>query len=228
MILIFNGPPGTGKDEAAAFFCNKFNFEHLSFKKQLFRETIKYFGVKESWFMDGYNNRSKKETKEPALKNHSRRTAMIYTSESVIKPNKGNDYFGQQVAEEIDLNKNYVISDGGFVEELEPIIDKVGAENVAIVQLTRQGCDFRGDSRRYFDGKFAGEASEIIINHETEIDNDFVLDMPAKLLTYRIHNNGTIHDFFQSLISIEYRLRCIERLAQVQFDHPIRGEKIAL
>ena len=228
MILIFNGPPGTGKDEAANFFCDRFDFEHLSFKKQLFKETIKYFGVKEDWFMDGYNDRTKKEVREMTLKNHSRRTAMIHTSEEIIKPNKGKDYFGKMVAEEIDVNRNYVISDGGFVEELQPIIDKVGAHNMAIVQLTRQGCSFQNDSRRYFNGKFFGETNEIVINYETEIEDDFILDMPASILTYRIHNNGTIRDFFQSLISIEYRIKWVDKLNKALNDHPIRGEKVAL
>jgi hypothetical protein len=52
--------------------------------------------------------------------------------------------------------------------------------------------------------------------------------MPASILTYRIHNNGTIRDFFQSLISIEYRIKWVDKLSKVLNDHPIRGEKVAL
>jgi hypothetical protein len=228
MIVIFNGPPGTGKDEAAAFFSRRFGFKHLSFKHQLFKETIKHFGVGREWFMSGYNDRARKEVKELDLKGHSRRTAMIHVSEDIIKPTKGNDYFGRMVAQEIEEGEHYAISDGGFVEELNPIIEKVGQNNIAIVQLTRQGCSFKNDSRRYFNGKFTPESNEIIINYETEVENDFILDMPASIQTYRIHNNGTIKDFYQALFSVEYRLKWTERLLSVHYNHPIRGEKIAL
>ena len=34
----------------------------------------------------------------------------------------------QSVAEEIFEGNNYALADGGFVEELEPIVQKVGAE----------------------------------------------------------------------------------------------------
>jgi len=225
MILIFNGPPGSGKDEAAAFFARTFNFEHVSFKKQLFLETIKHYNVDEDWFMKGYNNRSLKERKEIELGGKSRREAMIHVSEDNIKPKYGKDYFGRKVAEQIDGNKNYAISDGGFVEELKPIIDKVGIGSIVIVQLTRAGCSFSGDSRRYFNGRF-DEGKEMIINFETEIEDDFILDMPADILTYRIHNNGTITDFYQSLISVEFRLKWLDGFSKALFNHPVRGSKI--
>ena len=108
MIILFNGPPGSGKDLAADWFKKK-GFKHLSFKYQLFKETIKYFDVDEAWFMEGYNNREIKEIPSTLLGNMSRREAMIYVSEKVIKPKRGLDYFGNLVADEIDLMKDYCI-----------------------------------------------------------------------------------------------------------------------
>ena len=64
MIVIFNGPPASGKDEAASLFKQEFGFGNLSFKYQLFKETIEHFKVDKEWFMEGYNDRSQKEKKE--------------------------------------------------------------------------------------------------------------------------------------------------------------------
>ena len=199
MIVIFNGPPASGKDEAASLYKEKYGFGNLSFKYQLFKETIKHFDVDERWFMEGYNDRTQKEKSEFALQGMSRREAMIHVSEDIIKPKKGLDYFGQAVAEEIFEDKNYALADGGFVEELEPIIEKVGAENIVIVQLTREGCDYSSDSRKYFNGRLINEWT---VGSKTAIDNAYVLKEEMDIKTYRVHNNGSLHNLHDALESI--------------------------
>jgi hypothetical protein len=126
----------------------------------------------------------------------SRREAMIHVSENIIKPKKGLDYFGQSVAEEIEEGKNYALADGGFVEELEPIVQKVGKENVVIVQLTREGHDYSTDSRKYFNGNLI---KEYTINGATEVDKAYVLNEEMDIATYRIHNNGSVGAFHSAL-----------------------------
>ena len=198
MIILFNGPPASGKDCAADYFKAK-GFKHLSFKYQLFKETFKHFDVSEEWFMQDYVNRTVKESPSAHLDGMSRREAMIYTSEKVIKPRKGLDYFGKKVAEEVDPKNNYVISDGGFVHELFPIINKIGSDNFVLVQLTRDDCDYSIDSRRYFDGKIVGE---YVNSHKTDIDNKYILDHKFNIRTYRIHNNGTVAELNNALSCI--------------------------
>jgi hypothetical protein len=149
--------------------------------------------------MEGYNDRDQKEKKEFALEGMSRREAMIHVSEDIIKPKKGLDYFGRSVAEEIEEDNNYALADGGFVEELEPIIEKVGAENIVIVQLTREGHDYSSDSRKYFNGNII---SETTIGHQTEVDKAYVLKEEMDIRTYRIHNNGSLHNLQKALESI--------------------------
>ena len=199
MIVIFNGPPASGKDEAATVFKEKFGFGNLSFKYQLFKETISHFEVNERWFMDGYNDRAQKEKKEFALNGMSRREAMIHVSENIIKPKKGLDYFGRSVADEIFEDNHYALADGGFVEELEPIVKKVGRENVIIVQLTREGCDYSTDSRKYFNGNLI---KEYTVNMSTDIDKAYVLKEEMDVSTYRIHNNGSVTAFHSALENI--------------------------
>ena len=199
MIVIFNGPPGSGKDEAASLYKEMYGFKSLSFKHQLFKETIEHFGVKKDWFMEGYEDRERKEIKEFALKNYSRREAMIHVSEDIIKPQKGLDHFGKLVAEEIEDGVHYAVADGGFVEELKPLIERVGAENVVIVQITRDGHDYSSDSRRYFNGNLI---KEYTIQFETPIDSAYVLEEEMNVNTYRIHNNGSVRNFHSILTDI--------------------------
>lgn len=202
MIIIFNGPPGAGKDEACLYL-KKLGYKHLSFKDELFKETFKFFGVSKGWFMKGYENRSIKEKPVPQLKVSgnmlSRRDAMIYVSEKYIKPKYGNDYFGKQLAKHINKEGNFSVSDGGFAEELVPIINKVGTDNIVLVQLTRDGCDFSSDSRRYFNGDLI---QEFILGGETSIAEEHILSKKFPIRTYRVHNNGTVNEFHMALNSI--------------------------
>lgn len=199
MIVLFNGPPRAGKDAAADFFKNK-GYKHLSFKYQLYKETSKYFNISHEWFMERYDDRSVKEVPHMDLGHMSCREAMIYVSEKVIKPKRGLDYFGKQVADEIDLSKNYAISDGGFVDELIPVINKVGKDNFILVQLTRDGCDYSSDSRRYFDGNVVSTYTN---KFETPIEKKYVLPHKFNVKTHRIHNNGTLEQF-QSVLKEIY------------------------
>ena len=212
MIVIFNGPPASGKDEAASLYKENFGFGNLSFKYQLFKETVKYFDVDERWFMEGYNNREIKEKQEIALNMMSRREAMIHVSEDIIKPKEGLDYFGKMVAEEIEEGNHYAIADGGFIEELEPLIEKVGAENIVIVQLTREGHDYSTDSRKYFNGNLI---KEVAIGFETKIDNAYVLKEEIDVKTYRVHNNGSVRNFQSALTDIYNELKEDYNLEQI-------------
>jgi hypothetical protein len=198
LIVIFNGPPRTGKDEAARYF-KSFGFKHLSFKYQLFKETCAFFGVSEELFMNEYDIRSAKERPEVLLYGMSRRDALIYVSEEVIKPALGKDIFGVYVAREIEDGKNYCISDGGFAEELVPLINRVGADNIVLIQLTREGCDYSSDSRRYFNGRLV---KEYTIDHVTEIIHNHILPQQFPIRAYRVHNNGSLEDFHHVLHDI--------------------------
>ena len=205
MIVIFNGPPASGKDEAASLYKEQFGFGNLSFKYQLFKETIAHFGVDKEWFMEGYNDRQIKERKEFALGDRSRREAMIHVSEDIIKPRNGKSFFGWKVSQEIEEGIHYAVADGGFVEELVPLIEKVGEENIIVVQITREGHDFSTDSRRYFNGNLI---KEYTINYPTEIDSAFVLEQKLpNINTYRIHNNGSVRNFRSTLTDIYNELK---------------------
>jgi len=198
LIFILNGPPGSGKDEACNFFEQK-DCQHVSFKFHLFKATVEYYNVSLEWFMQDYDNRQIKEKAENLLHGLSRREALIYVSEKVIKPLYGRDYFGVRAAEELEVNGNYCFSDGGFHEELIPIINKLGDNAITLVQLTREGCDFSSDSRRYINGNLI---DEFILGSQTPVIKEYILENKLPVRTYRVHNNATVQDLYNVLEQI--------------------------
>ena len=197
MNFIFNGPPGSGKDQACHFLKTKYDYKHLQFKDQLFIETAEHFGVSLTWFLSDYSDRNLKEVPRIELGGLSKREALIHVSENVIKPKHGKDYFGVKTAERVDPLLNHCFSDGGFIEEVHPLINRVGPENICIVQLYRDGCSFSADSRNYING--------ILIEDLGNQDSDSLLQKTEPILPirmYRIHNNTSVSDFHQMIRKI--------------------------
>jgi len=207
--IVFNGPPGTGKDEASAFLVNQHGFKALSFKHQLFVETVKLFGVSMEWFMQDYDNREIKERPEEALNGHSRRSALIHTSEEVLKPKFGKGIFGIQASKQINGVSDYCFSDCGFSEELVPVINTVGAENICLVHLLRDNCTYASDSRRYVNGT---ELQDVfVLGHTSTLNPSDVLPDPFAIRTYQVHNNGTLPQFLQAIKAIYLREQHVNR-----------------
>lgn len=147
---IFNGPPGSGKDECASYCHSLYpNSYHRMFKEKLFELVLSIYNISSNEFFNLYNNRETKNLPTEKLRGLSPRAAMINVSENIIKPNFGDDYFGVIAAERMS-NENgiYFFSDGGFESELEPVYNKCNG-NVLIIRLHREGCNFKEDSRGY-------------------------------------------------------------------------------
>jgi hypothetical protein len=156
-VVIFNSPPSGGKDTFGEMLREAYRgkkdtrFVHREMKTKLFYLTCQIYGVQlQDWF-ERYNVPGLKEEPWEELDGISQRKALQIVSEKVIKPVYGNDYFGKMSARTLreDTKCNYYYTDGGFKEELAPIIDKVGADNVLIIRLHREGYTFEGDTRSY-------------------------------------------------------------------------------
>lgn len=197
MNFIFNGPPGSGKDEACHFLKTNYGYKHLQFKDQLFIDTADHFGVSLNWFLSDYHDRTLKEASRPELNGLSKREALIYVSESVIKPKHGKDYFGKRTAEKVDLNLNHCFSDGGFIEEVYPLINRVGPENICLVQLYRTGCSFSSDSRNYIHGILIEDLGN---QHSDSSLQKTQPQLPIRM--YRIYNNTSVSDFHENIRKI--------------------------
>lgn len=148
-VVLFNGPPNSGKDTAAELVVQAFyGAHHLEFKRVLHNQCREYYGIdEETW--NRFTLRENKEVPQPELGGISPRAAMIHVSEDVIKAKHGPDYFAQRTAEDLIPNVINAISDCGFQAEVDTMINRVGADNVLIIRLHRQKCTFQGDSRNY-------------------------------------------------------------------------------
>jgi hypothetical protein len=193
--VIFNGPPGSGKDEACHFLETIYGYKHLRMKDQLFIDTARHFGVSLEWFMTDYDVQSEKERPLPELFGLSKREAMIHVSEKVMKPRHGNDYYGRITAEKIDMVSSYCFSDGGFVDEVLPVINTLGHENVCIAQIYRTGCSFSSDSRNYLHGILQEDlGKQEMVFQEVE--------PKLSIRMYRLHNNTSISDFHSMIRTV--------------------------
>jgi hypothetical protein len=174
-LVILNCPPRSGKDATGEYLVNTKNCVSLSFKQRLINITLAIYGINPFEWAERYE--TMKEVPWDKLDGLSQRQALIKTSEEVIKPNYGKDFFGlallqefqkaSRVMEEVDY---FIVTDGGFVEELEPLI----GNDVVILQ---------------WDADFSGTV--------TNFDNDSrdwvsVDGIP----TYRLkRNSGTIEEY---------------------------------
>lgn len=149
-VIILNGPAGCGKDTLAMALVEMgFAKGTTSFKNPMFNIALAALGPDAYHeFLDGYDDRARKEKPEGFLNGLSRRQFMIAISEQFIKPVFGDDYFGKYLAENLpDGDEVFVVSDGGFASEVAPIV--AAGHDVRIVRLYRDGYTFDGDSRGY-------------------------------------------------------------------------------
>jgi hypothetical protein len=190
-VVILNAPPSAGKDTVANALCTLTGATHSRFKHHLYLCTASLFKMPLERFMGLAEDTIDKEVphKELILSNanytklceHTKknraftvdkefnvhispREALIFTSEVAIKPLMGNAYFGEAAASYITQSTGNIFSDGGFQEELSPIIKTVGSRNVYVVQFTREGSEsFDGDSRNWLDVSEVLPSSNLLI-----------------------------------------------------------------
>lgn len=151
-VVILNSPPNSGKDYVADYLVEHHGFTKLQFKDRLLKIAKDISGLDDGLFNTLFA-RKYKERKTPYFEGLSPREFLIKVSEECIKPNFGKDYFGVALGRDViqkstDSNR-FVISDGGFNEEVEALTCSIPCENINIIRLQREGCSFEGDSRNY-------------------------------------------------------------------------------
>lgn len=183
LIVIFNGPPDSGKDHAAKHFSKKFGAPHFEMKEALRRTAHQMTTtIMEGWpeFLCAdreivedsavllcnsmeYNKSLKSTMKQSIWGDRTWREFLIHISEDIMKPIFGQDVFGRAARKLVRESNSPVVffSDGGFQEEVEEL-RKEGT--VLVFQLSREGCAWEGDSRGYTNGDF----TRTIFNTEDE------------------------------------------------------------
>lgn len=151
-VIILNGPPRSGKDTLAKHLTTMFShFHHKEFKSQLYKLLQVIYSLTDGQLQSIIKDEDNKENPNELLDGKSLRQALIYISESIIKPNYGKNYFGKSASKNLVLNEVNVFSDGGFIDEVLELTKVVDKEDITIVRIHRDGCDFSKDSRRYLD-----------------------------------------------------------------------------
>lgn len=152
-VILFNGPPGVGKDTAAKLLIES----GIKADTEKFAKTVKegchgLFGITNSTGQVVHHDHFEPIKNKPnsEFMGLSPREAYIWYSEVVMKPKFGGNVFGRLTAERMsDDGRLYFITDSGFIDEALTLVEKFGSENVILVQLLRRGCNFHGDSRSY-------------------------------------------------------------------------------
>lgn len=148
-IILLNGPISSGKDYGADYLVNNLpDCKMDKFARVLKERTHALYGFPyRKW--DHYEDC--KDIPNPDFFGKTPRQAYIGVSETYFKPMHGESIFGEILAKELDDNPSQIIaiSDSGFVEEAEVLIDKYGASNVMLFRIHKDGCNFNTDSRNY-------------------------------------------------------------------------------
>lgn len=207
--VVFNGPPRSGKDSAADYITELINNQEgnlvahrRDFKNQLINLSSSILGKTPKEFLRGYNNRTEEMVNLAPLENapewykdykgtiaqrvvnkqYSKREWLIHISENVIKPYFGKQAFGQMLVKSLPQEGLVFLADSGFKDELQPIIDHVGHENVLVLRINRKGCTFEGDSRDYLcPSMFPDSTCPLFLT---------------------IENNGTLEEFYNKVEKI--------------------------
>lgn len=178
LIVLFNGPPGAGKDTAANVAIQWFGFRkdrNIVPIIEKFAAPIKQicrtiYGVKAFNEHDVFE---KKGQPSSTFFGKTCREVQIATSEIFLKVMHGERVFGEMLAKRItdmdngrgvlvdehnrethfvppkDSQLLFLVSDSGFPDEAKVLIEKFGAENILLIRVHREGHAFAGDSRNY-------------------------------------------------------------------------------
>lgn len=164
-VILFNGPPSSGKDQAALsmerLLENKapidggipYRPRRMKMAEPLKQAVHALYGLPFSCehYEREYGS-SWKDTPQPEFFGHTPRSVYISMSEEYAKVQQGESFFGRVLARKMQLDKQsnvFLISDAGFLNEVVPLALAYGKEKLLVVELEREGKTFEGDSRDY-------------------------------------------------------------------------------
>lgn len=177
-IVLFNGPPYSGKTTAASILSEILRTKGWAIHRDAFAAPMKHFIA--TLLGERYEH-IKKDDPHPALLGGTPRAFLVALSEGWMKPLYGVDAFGRTLANrviQLDLAPTFVIvDDSGFKEEYQALVSTFGSNSVRIVGIHRPGYSFKGDSRAYLP-----EPHHILNNDTDEYNLRFNIEAIANLL----------------------------------------------
>ena len=179
-VILLNGPPGSGKDAIGNLLKAAIDEQHKNAPQLLRAEVFKFASVLKTAalriFPQVANFEHDKDDPEKGVDGVTRRRILIQLSEQFFKPLFGDGYFGRVLAEQIRQAASNVsakdfiaiVTDSGFAAEAGEIVEAFNAgqrdphdesstaDAVMLVNIYREGHDFKGDSRGMLDEKDIG------------------------------------------------------------------------
>lgn len=167
VVVLFNGPPRSGKDSACEIIIKHFPEVHYAyFKEILYIETAKILGLDFNFWAKVCQNGDLKDISMLTMSAGETgalmtpRDILIYIAEKVLKPKHGKDFIARMTADSIiDLIKLQrvrsnepavvVVPDLGFDYEIDTVRKMIPDAHVISVAVYRPGFTFEGDSRNY-------------------------------------------------------------------------------
>jgi hypothetical protein len=158
--IVINGPPDSGKDTAANFIVSFIRRNaahlcpmHIKFSEPLKKSAHALFDVFHNWdYYDSKEGRSQKNLANGDFLGLSPREAYIAMHQKILDEMFGPEALGFIMRKRIVRHNSvqvFISSDGGFVDELEPIINLLGQRSVLLIELHAVGKTFEGDNRNY-------------------------------------------------------------------------------
>lgn len=175
-IIFVNGPPRSGKDFAGQVLSDREDLGLTNVVKLsaiLKERTHALYMLFDQEGRPLRHNFFEHNKDTPMRKFHgiSPREAYISVSELWMKPTHGSGILGEWLIQKLRTSEGYVsgrwthiITDSGFIEEAETIVNEYGSENCTLVRIAREGYNFSGDSRSYIDLLHRGVATHDIGN----------------------------------------------------------------
>ena len=170
-IVLFNGPPGSGKDTAAYHLAETCCGKNVKFAEPIKRAVTAIYHGGDRTDFNKYDTLEMKGIPQDIYFGKTCRQVQIGVSEDFLKPFHDTAVFGKILAQDITRMMvshgpgPYFVSDSGFRPEAEVLVNKFGASNIYLARIHREGCDFSNDSRSYISLKDLGVIEFDIENH---------------------------------------------------------------
>ena len=164
--ILLNGPPRCGKNYIANLLSLNIETDSqiLGFGHWMKRSChSQIFGL-DGWTLDPESFDSCKDTPQEYLEGLTWREFYIKYAEEFARPTLGLDYFGKKLIESYDDSSLLIIPDCGRIEETHHVVEVFGPKNICLVQVHRDGCNFKRDSRSYISLSSQGVQTFSIVN----------------------------------------------------------------
>lgn len=156
-LILLNGPPRSGKDEAAKILKSYLVINTRVYHEKFSAPIKRAFASAANARIENFNVDYYEEHKEEVIPwlGVSYRQWQIDFSEKFMKPLYGENIFGRMLLDRLEERKHdgaiCIVSDCGFQIEFETLLAAFDPADILLIRLYREGCSFKGDSREYVD-----------------------------------------------------------------------------